>query len=101
MNKELGGYSGREAAHNKTPGKLESSSEEKPNIQIFHERAKTSGAYEKLSERERTLMEAYFTTPATYEDLRPLAGGVSAARVRRIIDRGLAVLWHRYLPREM
>src|SRR6266851_2280003 len=101
MNRELGGVDGSETPPKKTSKTSEKPSGKKPDITVFHQKAKAAGAYEKISERERMLMEAYFTTPATYEDLRSLAGGVSASRVRRIIDRGLAVLWHRYLPREM
>src|SRR5438309_1932216 len=81
--------------------KRPSSSEKKPDIMVFHERVKATGTYEQLSEREQMLMEAYFTTPATYEDLRHLAGGVSAPRVRKIINHGLTKLWYRYLPQEI
>src|SRR5437016_4506596 len=75
--------------------------DEKPDITVFHEKVKATGAYEHLSERERTLMEAYFTTSAAMEDLRPLAGGVSSKRVNTIINHGLTKLYGIYLPEEM
>src|SRR6266568_1679103 len=59
-----------------------------------------SGADEHLSERKRALMEAYFTTPASYNDLRSLAGGVTQERVKQLIHYGYRELWH-HLPPEM
>src|SRR6266851_2349791 len=56
---------------------------------VFHERAKAAGAYSRIPERRRPLVEMYLTTPATYEELRPLAGNVSAATVRKHVRRGI------------
>src|SRR6266568_7407823 len=65
---------------------------EQPGSVIFHERAKADGAYNRLPEHRRTLLEAYLTTPATYEELRPLAGNVSTKTVRKHIGRGMRAL---------
>ena len=66
--------------------------EQAPGSVVFHERAKSAGAYGRLPERIRPLVEAYLTTPATYEELRPLAGNVSATTVRKNIWRGIQEL---------
>jgi hypothetical protein len=107
MSSEVGGWTGgSEAGPQQTP---EMPAERKPDIRVFHERAKASGAYDRalnekvytgIDERRRRLMEAYFTTPASYEDLRPLAGGVTGSRVTQLIRDGLRRLWH-YVPQEM
>ena len=67
---------------------------------VFHERAKAAGAYNKVPERRRPLMEAYLTTSATYKELRPLVGDVTVEAVRQQIWRGLLEL-RRGLPAEM
>jgi hypothetical protein len=67
---------------------------------VLHERAKAAGAYERVPERRRPLLEAYFTTPATYKELRPLVGNVTVQAVREQVVRGLREL-RRGLPAEM
>ena len=105
MNKELGGYSGREEASQQAAAKAEQHSYKKPSAVKFYEWAKSIGAFEKrdgsgpvLNERKQALMEAWFTTPATMEDLRSLAGGVSVGRVNQLVhDAYMKVL--RNIPR--
>src|SRR5207302_6732797 len=53
-----------------------------------------------LDERRQALLEAYMTTPATLEELRPLAGGVSRSRVRQIVTDAFEKV-ARNLPQEM
>ncbi len=65
---------------------------EQPGSVVLHERAKAAGAYDRLPERIRPVVEAYLTTPATYEELRPLAGNVSATTVSKNIRRGIHIL---------
>ncbi len=107
MNRELGGYSGREKASQQTSGNAEKRTRKKPSTAEFYERAKATGAFEKrdgsgpvLDERRQALLEAYFTTPATLEDLRPLAGGVSRDRVRQLVTDTFEKI-ARNLPEEM
>lgn len=74
--------------------KREPRASERPSLVEFHERAKAAGAYEKVDERRKALMEAYFTTSASYEDLRPLAGGVSRGRVSQLIEYGMRQVYN-------
>jgi len=105
---ESGGPGREEVVPNQMSRQPETQSGKKPDIREFHERAKTSGAYERglkagsprLTEDRQRLMEAYFTTPASYNDLRPLAGGVTKERVRQYISDGLSQLWS-FLPPEL
>lgn len=67
---------------------------EQPGSVEFHKRAKADGAYNRLPEHRRALLEAYLTTSATYEELQPLAGNVSIKTVRKHIHRGMRELTH-------
>ena len=107
MSKEAGvNTGGGEPMLQQAQTRAERSPEKKPDIRVFHQRAKESGAYDWalnhrsswLNERSMQLMELYFTTSASLEDLRPLAGGVSRSRVGQLINYGYMALWHYLRP---
>ncbi len=107
MNREVGGYSGSEEASQQTVQRPESRTYAPRSSKVFYERAKAAGAFENVDDgtpildaRRQALLEAYMTTPVTYKDLRPLAGGVSPGRIVELLHTAFNRL-ARNLPQEM
>lgn len=57
-----------------------------------------AGRYTDLDQRRISLIDVYFGTEATLENLAPLAGVTSRERVRQLITSGMERLWESLPP---